>query len=145
MLYGTVTEFCTPQEVSVIFSLLYTADFLSVSGYVCWSSVRTFDIIHFQFAHVIARFEYLWEDGVKYKRPTKLSAPEYVDTLMNWAQAILDDETMFPNKIGTTFARVLVWLELLKLSRRRSLSSKLPGYCKDNYETIVPNIRSPIQ
>lgn len=45
-------------------------------------------------------FEYLWEDGVKYKRPTKLSAPEYVDTLMNWTQAILDDETMFPNKIG---------------------------------------------
>jgi hypothetical protein len=47
------------------------------------------------------RFEYLWEDGVKYKRPTKLSAPEYVDTLMNWTQSILDDEAMFPNKIGT--------------------------------------------
>lgn len=46
------------------------------------------------------RFEYLWEDGVKYKRPTKLSAPDYVDTLMNWTQGLLDDEAVFPNKIG---------------------------------------------
>jgi MOB kinase activator 1 len=47
------------------------------------------------------RFEYLWEDGVKYKRPTKLSAPGYVDTLMNWVQGLLDDEAVFPNKLGT--------------------------------------------
>jgi len=46
------------------------------------------------------RYEYLWEDGVKYKRPTKLSAPEYVDTLMNWAQSLLDNEENFPNQIG---------------------------------------------
>jgi len=46
------------------------------------------------------RYEYLWEDGVKYKRPTKLPAPEYVDALMNWAQNLLDDEAIFPNKIG---------------------------------------------
>jgi len=46
------------------------------------------------------RYEYLWEDGIKFKRATKLPAPEYVDTLMNWAQSILDDEAVFPNKIG---------------------------------------------
>ena len=46
------------------------------------------------------RFEYLWEDGVKYRRPTKLPAPEYVDALMNWAQGLLDNEEIFPNKIG---------------------------------------------
>lgn len=50
---------------------------------------------------VECRFEYLWEDGVKFKRPTKLSAPDYVDMLMNWAQGLLDDEAVFPNKIGT--------------------------------------------
>lgn len=49
---------------------------------------------------IIGRYEYLWEDGVKYKRPTKLPAPEYVDTLMNWVQSQLDDESIFPNKIG---------------------------------------------
>lgn len=51
--------------------------------------------------NTISRYEYLWEDGQKYKRPTKLPAPEYVDALMNWAQNILDDEAMFPNTIGT--------------------------------------------
>jgi MOB kinase activator 1 len=50
------------------------------------------------------RYEYLWEDGQKYKRPTKLPAPEYVDALMNWAQSILDDEAVFPNAIGTRCA-----------------------------------------
>ena len=37
---------------------------------------------------------------MKYKRPAKLPAPEYVDALMNWAQSLLDDENTFPNKIG---------------------------------------------
>lgn len=73
MLYGTVTEFCTPQECPIM-----------SAG---------------------PRYEYLWEDGVKYKRPTKLPAPEYVDALMNWAQNILDDENIFPNKIGVPFPR----------------------------------------
>jgi MOB kinase activator 1 len=40
---------------------------------------------------------------VRYKRPTKLPAPEYVDALMNWTQSILDDEAVFPNTIGTFF------------------------------------------
>jgi hypothetical protein len=48
----------------------------------------------------VSRYEYLWEDGTKFRRPTKLPAPEYVDALMNWAQNILDDEAIFPNKIG---------------------------------------------
>lgn len=55
--------------------------------------------------HHSYRYEYLWEDGVKFKRPTKLPAPEYVDALMNWAQNILDDESTFPNKIGVPFPR----------------------------------------
>ena len=50
--------------------------------------------------HNLGRYEYLWEDGAKYKRPTKLSAPEYVDTLMNWTQSLLDNEEYFPNQIG---------------------------------------------
>ncbi|KAJ3506039.1 hypothetical protein NLJ89_g7095 [Agrocybe chaxingu] len=51
------------------------------------------------------RYEYLWEDGVKYRRPTKLPAPEYVDALMNWAQNLLDDEAVFPNRIGVPFPK----------------------------------------
>jgi len=65
----------------------------------------SFFFSQFDLAHVLGlgvfRYEYLWEDGIKFKRPTKLPAPEYVDALMNWAQHLLDDETTFPNKIGT--------------------------------------------
>ena len=50
------------------------------------------------------RYEYLWEDGVKYKRPTKLPAPEYVDALMNWVQNLLEDESVFPNKVGKSLS-----------------------------------------
>ena len=56
--------------------------------------------------HLILRYEYLWEDGQKYKRPTKLPAPEYVDALMNWAQGLLDNEEIFPNKIGANIASI---------------------------------------
>ena len=67
------------------------------------------------------RYEYHWQDGVTYKKPTKLSAPgklsgflsawplrscrvsEYVDALMNWVQGMLDDEKIFPSKIGVPF------------------------------------------
>jgi MOB kinase activator 1 len=51
------------------------------------------------------RYEYLWEDGVTYKRPTKLPAPVYIDNLMNWVQNLLDDDTTFPSKIGVPFPR----------------------------------------
>lgn len=43
---------------------------------------------------------------MRYKRPTKLPAPEYVDALMNWTQSLLDDEAVFPNTIGTSFIPV---------------------------------------
>jgi hypothetical protein len=29
----------------------------------------------------------LWADGVKYKKPVRLSAPEYVDKLFDWVEA----------------------------------------------------------
>lgn len=58
---------------------------------------------------ILSSYEYLWEDGVKYKRPTKLPAPDYVDALMNWAQSLLDDEAVFPNKIGWFFDYCLTY------------------------------------
>ena len=45
----------------------------------------------------------MWEDGVRYKKATKLPAPEYVDALMNWAQGLLDNEELFPSEMGTFF------------------------------------------
>jgi len=46
------------------------------------------------------RYEYLWADGETIKKPIKVSAPDYVDYLMTWVQSILDDETVFPSRVG---------------------------------------------
>ncbi|KAH9473007.1 hypothetical protein MJO28_001153 [Puccinia striiformis f. sp. tritici] len=73
MLYGTVTEFCTPTECPVM-----------SAG---------------------SRYEYHWHDGKEFKKATKVSAPEYVEYLMNWVQGFLDDEKIFPSKIGQEFPK----------------------------------------
>lgn len=47
-----------------------------------------------------SRFEYLWQDSENYKRPTKMPAPEYIEHLMAWVQGNIDNESMFPCRIG---------------------------------------------
>ena len=46
------------------------------------------------------RYEYHWADGTSVKKPIKCSAPKYIDYLMTWVQDQLDNETIFPSKIG---------------------------------------------
>ena len=55
-----------------------------------------FLIIYFS----LFRYEYHWADGTTIKKPIKCSAPKYIDYLMTWVQDQLDDETLFPSKIG---------------------------------------------
>jgi MOB kinase activator 1 len=97
MLYSTVTEFCSPTACPTM-----------SAG---------------------QRYEYLWADplppsttspgksttphsktlsvagGGARGEPLKMSAPEYVDTLMTYIQSRIDDETTFPSKIGVPFPR----------------------------------------
>lgn len=73
MLYGTLTEFCTPESCPVM-----------AAG---------------------PKYEYLWADGVSIKKPIKCSAPEYIDYMMTWVQQQLDDEEVFPSRIGVPFPR----------------------------------------
>lgn len=49
---------------------------------------------------VDCRFEYLWQDSENYRRPTKMNAPEYIEHLMSWVQGNIDNEQMFPSRIG---------------------------------------------
>ncbi|CAN6324060.1 unnamed protein product [Urochloa humidicola] len=49
------------------------------------------------------KFEYRWADGVQIKKPIEVSAPKYVEYLMDWIETQLDDESIFPQKIGTPF------------------------------------------
>lgn len=52
-----------------------------------------------------SKFEYHWADGVKVKTPIALSAPEYVTALMDWIQALLDNEKIFPSRTDVPFPK----------------------------------------
>ena len=47
--------------------------------------------------------QYLWADGVKVKKPLKVSAPEYMAYLMDWTEEQLDSTALFPTDPATPF------------------------------------------
>ena len=49
------------------------------------------------------RYEYKWADGVRIKKPIRCSAPKYINYMMDWAQTTLDDESLFPVRVGEPF------------------------------------------
>ncbi|KAH7576446.1 hypothetical protein JRO89_XS01G0067300 [Xanthoceras sorbifolium] len=49
------------------------------------------------------KYEYRWADGVQIKKPIEVSAPKYVEFLMDWIESQLDDESIFPQKLGAPF------------------------------------------
>lgn len=78
MLYGAITEFCSPKT--------------------CPRMIATDE------------YEYLWQEtnpnsnGMTHpKRPVSLPASEYTENLMNWIQNFLDNDNIFPSKIGAPF------------------------------------------
>lgn len=50
-------------------------------------------------------FEYLWQDGDRFRRPTKMAAPAYIEQLMSWVQASIDNEAVLPSRIGVPFPK----------------------------------------
>jgi hypothetical protein len=53
--------------------------------------------------HENSRYEYRWADGVQIKKPIEVSAPKYVEYLMDWIESQLDDESIFPQRLGKYF------------------------------------------
>jgi MOB kinase activator 1 len=51
------------------------------------------------------RNEYLWKDGVNYKKPTRVSAPVYIDLLLNWVSDQISDPNIFPVDEDAKFPR----------------------------------------
>jgi len=49
------------------------------------------------------RYEYRWQDDEKYRKPTNLPAFQYVKELMNWIEKQVNDEAIFPTKVGVPF------------------------------------------
>uniref|UniRef100_A0A7E4VC09 MOB kinase activator-like 3 n=1 Tax=Panagrellus redivivus TaxID=6233 RepID=A0A7E4VC09_PANRE len=50
-----------------------------------------------------SRYEYLWQDGERYKKPTKLPAPDYIHELMEWIEVRINDENVFPVDVMIPF------------------------------------------
>lgn len=48
------------------------------------------------------RFEYLWQDDVKFKKPTAVPAVQYISFLMDWIEGQINNEDIFPTKTGKT-------------------------------------------
>ncbi|XP_043108121.1 MOB kinase activator 3C isoform X1 [Puntigrus tetrazona] len=51
------------------------------------------------------RYEYRWQDGDQYKRPTKLPALIYMNLLMNWIESLINNEDIFPTRVGVPFPK----------------------------------------
>ncbi|KAM1809812.1 hypothetical protein ACFX15_026074 [Malus domestica] len=49
------------------------------------------------------KYEYRWADGVNIKKPIEVSAPKYVEYLMDWIEVQLDEESIFPQRLGAPF------------------------------------------
>ncbi|CAH1760460.1 1997_t:CDS:2 [Entrophospora sp. SA101] len=47
---------------------------------------------------------YTWTDQNQ-KKSTKLSAPTYIDYVMTWIENLINDENIFPTKVGREFPR----------------------------------------
>ena len=87
------------------------------------------------------RYEYLWADPTPSNKssttrgePLKMSAPEYVDTLMTYIQSRIDDEATFPSKIGVPFPKQ--FLTVVKTIWRRLFRVYAHVYC-EHFTVIV--------
>ncbi|XP_018013673.1 MOB kinase activator-like 3 isoform X2 [Hyalella azteca] len=63
------------------------------------------------------KFEYLWVDGKSYKKPTALPAPQYISLLMDWVEAQINDEKVFPVTVDVPFPKSFMSLCKKILSR----------------------------
>jgi len=63
------------------------------------------------------KYEYHWADGHQVRKPIKCSAPKYIDFLMTWVQDQIDDESLFPSKIGVPFPKNFLMIAKTILKR----------------------------
>lgn len=72
---------------------------------------------------ILNRYEYRWADGVQIKKPIEVSAPKYVEYLMDWIETQLDDESIFPQRLGNIWFHFFPLL-LISFQWKIDISSK---------------------
>ncbi|KAJ1085014.1 hypothetical protein NDU88_005150 [Pleurodeles waltl] len=63
------------------------------------------------------KYEYRWQDDHKYRKPTALSAPKYMNLLMDWIEVQINNEDIFPTNVGTPFPKNFMQVVKKILSR----------------------------
>ncbi|XP_064136229.1 MOB kinase activator 3A isoform X2 [Loxodonta africana] len=63
------------------------------------------------------KYEYRWQDEHKFRKPTALSAPKYMDLLMDWIEVQINNEDLFPTSVGTPFPKNFLQVVKKILSR----------------------------
>ncbi|KAJ8776381.1 hypothetical protein J1605_015679 [Eschrichtius robustus] len=63
------------------------------------------------------KYEYRWQDEHRFRRPTALSAPRYMDLLMDWIEVQINNEDVFPTNVGTPFPKNFLQVVKKILSR----------------------------
>lgn len=54
------------------------------------------------------KYEYLWADGVNYKKPVPLPANKYISLLMDWIETQINNESLFPTKSDVPFPKTFL-------------------------------------
>ncbi|XP_075302048.1 MOB kinase activator 3A-like [Opisthocomus hoazin] len=63
------------------------------------------------------KYKYQWQDEHEYRKPTALSAPQYMNLLMDWIEVQINNEDIFPTNVGTLFPKNLLPVVKKILSR----------------------------
>lgn len=51
------------------------------------------------------KFEYFWAEDDIVKTPIRVTAPDYMELFLIWAEGIINDENIFPVQIGSPFPK----------------------------------------
>jgi len=84
------------------------------------------------------KFEYLWADKDRYKKPTQLPAPQYISLLMDWIEAQINNENLFPVSTGMLCNSQYEFITINFLSFKRHV-------CFVNRYTVSKNIFTALQ
>ena len=80
VLYSTLDECCTASSCPIMSAgpkVLNLPCTLTVCWLCSWGASRK----------MYMQYEYLWADGVKVKKPLRLTAPEYINALCDWIES----------------------------------------------------------
>lgn len=115
MLYGTITEFCSPKTCP---RMIATEEYEYL-----WQETNPSG-----------------NGSISPKKPMSLPACEYIENLMNWIQNFFDNDNIFPSKIGAPFPQQ--FSTLVKTIFKRLFRIYAHIYCHHFHEITELGLQS---